>query len=51
MKKTSNIKTRIIAGLLSTITAFSVGAIAISSASAEDDEAGVTDKGRGFQRR
>ena len=36
MKKTSNIKTRIIAGLLSTITAFSVGAIAISSASAAE---------------
>ena len=36
MKKTSNIKTRIIAGLLSTVTAFSVGAITISSASAAE---------------
>ena len=36
MKKTNNIKTRIIAGLLSTVTAFSVGVIAISSASAAE---------------
>ena len=36
MKKTNKIKTRIIAGLLSTVTAFSVGVIAISSASAAE---------------
>ena len=36
MKKTNNIKTRITAGLLSTVTAFSVGVIAISSASAAE---------------
>ena len=36
MKKTNNIKTRIIAGTLSAITAFSVGAIAITSASAAE---------------
>ena len=36
MKKTNNIKTKIIAGLLSTVTAFSVGVIAISSASAAE---------------
>ena len=36
MKKTNNIKTKIIAGLLSTVTAFSVGSIAISSASAAE---------------
>lgn len=32
MKKTNNIKTRIIAGLLSTVTVFSVGAVAMTSA-------------------
>ena len=36
MKKTNNIKTKIIAGLLSTVTVFSVGAVAISSASAAE---------------
>ena len=36
MKKTNNIKSKIIAGLLSTVTAFSVGVIAISSASAAE---------------
>ena len=36
MKKTNNIKTRIMAGLLSSVTAFSVGVIAISTASAAE---------------
>ena len=36
MKKTSRIKTRIIAGVLSAITVFTTGAIALTSASAAE---------------
>ena len=42
MKKTSRIKTRIIAGVLSAVTVFSVGTIAMTSASAAQSNVEVT---------
>ena len=42
MKKTSRIKTRIIAGVLSAITVFTTGSVAVTSASAAESNVEVT---------